>query len=400
MLVTALSSVHRNLLVVGDDAQAIYSFRGAEPQNILRFPDNRPGCAVITLEENYRSTPQILNFANAILANMREKFAKRLRTSLPDGPKPLLFSARSEAEEARWTVAKIRELIISGIPAAEIAVLYRQGPHACKFELELAAAGLHYEKWGGLKLTESAHIKDVTAFLRILVNPHDRLAWHRLLLQIEKIGPKTAEKILDTILAEKCPFAALHVYCDIAPSGCAAALRRLSEILDSMRLPGLAPAYIFEQAVQCYQPVLERIHFEDHPARLRDLNRIHALAAEYDDLRSLVDDFSLNRPDPTAADQGLKLIASTIHSAKGKEFDMVFVMGLAEHRFPFCGPSEPNYEEEQRMFYVACTRARRRLFLSWPEMTVTPDKKHRLCEVSPFLRDIDPALFNIEEALP
>ncbi|MGR0482173.1 MAG: 3'-5' exonuclease [Candidatus Electronema sp. V4] len=131
--------------------------------------------------------------------------------------------------------------------------------------------------------------------------------------------------------------------------------------------------------------------------RLRDLIRVHALTADYDDLRSFVDDFALNRPDPASADQGLKLIASTIHSAKGKEFDVVFVLGLAEHRFPFCVQTDPNYEEEQRLFYVACIRARRQLFLSWPDMIITPDKKHRLCEVSPFLR---PALYDTVEALP
>uniref|UniRef100_UPI00405652E6 ATP-dependent helicase n=1 Tax=Candidatus Electronema sp. TaxID=2698783 RepID=UPI00405652E6 len=371
MIVTALSSVQHNLFVVGDDAQGIYSFRGADSRNILRFPDNRPGCAVITLEENYRSTPQILAFTNAVIANMQEKFPKRLFTSLPDGPKPLLCAARNEAEEARWVTSKIRELIISGTPAAEIAVLCRQGPHAYKFELELAAAGLHYEKWGGLKLTESAHIKDVTAFLRILVNPHDRLSWHRLLLQIDKIGPKTADKILNTICEAKLPFAALQAYSENLQSGFAADLRLLSETFDFMRLPGLQPAYVFELAMRHYQPTLERIHFEDHPARLRDLNRVHSLAADYDDLRSFVDDFALNRPDPAAADQGLKLIASTIHSAKGKEFDAVFVLGLTENRFPSCGCGSPNYEEEQRMFYVSCTRARKQLFLHGKRMTLS-----------------------------
>jgi len=398
MIVTALSSVHRNLMVVGDDAQGIYSFRGADFQNIMCFSDQYSGCTVITLEENYRSTPQILAFTNAIIANMREKFAKRLFTVLPDGPKPLLCAARNEAEEARWIIAKIRELIISGTPAAEIAVLYRQGLHAYKFEQELLSSGVMYEKWGGLKLTESAHVKDVTALLRVLVNPHDRLSWHRLLLQIEKIGPKTADKILDAVCASEQPFAALQAYAATLQSGFAADLRHLADIFDSMRLPGLHPAYVFELAMRYYQPILERIHYEDHPVRLRDLNRIHALAADYSELRTFVDDFALNRSDHAAADQGLKLIASTIHSAKGKEFDAVFVLGLAEHRFPSCGQDNAAFEEEQRLFYVACTRARRRLFLTWPQMIVTPDRQHRLCDVSPFIREIDPAFFNTVEA--
>lgn len=400
MLVTALSSVHRNLTVVGDDAQAIYSFRGADPQNILRFPDNRPGCAVITLEENYRSTPEILAFTNAIISNMKEKYAKELRSSLPSGPKPLLCSARNEADESNWVISKIRELIVSGTHAAEIAVLYRQGPHACKFELELLSSGLSFEKWGGLKLTESAHVKDATAFLRVLVNPQDALAWHRILLQIDKIGPKTAEKIRNVLCAAPCPFAALAAHCDNLTSGFAADLRRLADTFENMRLPGLHPAYVFELAIRQYQPVLERIHFEDHPARLRDLNRIHSIASDFDDLRSFVDSLALSPSGAAAADQGLKLIASTIHSAKGKEFDAVFVLGLAESRFPSCGCGSPNYEEEQRMFYVACTRARKQLFLTWPEMIRTPDKKHRLCDVSPFLRGIDPALYDTVEAAP
>ncbi|MGR0482172.1 MAG: 3'-5' exonuclease [Candidatus Electronema sp. V4] len=137
--------------------------------------------------------------------------------------------------------------------------------NAYKFELELAAAGLHYEKWGGLKLTKPAHIKDVTAFLRILVNPHDRLSWHRLLLQIDKIGPKTADKILNTVCEAELPFASLQAYSENLQSGFAADLRRLADTFDSMRLPGLHPAYVFELAMRHYQPILEGIHFEDHP---------------------------------------------------------------------------------------------------------------------------------------
>lgn len=245
-----------------------------------------------------------------------------------------------------------------------------------------------------MKLTESAHVKDVLSFLRILVNPHDRLSWHRLLLQIEKIGPKTAESILNTLMEHENPFHALKFY--PARLGFDHGLRRLSDAFESMRLPALSPAYVFELAMTYYQPILERIYYEDHPVRLRDLSRIHSLAAGYTDLRNFVDDTVLHPPQ-AAADQGIILIASTIHSAKGKEFDTVFIVGLAEYRFPSCGEGEQNYEEERRLFYVAATRARKHLFLTYPKMLMTPDRKFRSAAASPFLEEIDQNLYEILE---
>ncbi|MCW5206568.1 ATP-dependent helicase [Desulfobulbus sp. F5] len=189
MIVKLLSSEHGNVMVVGDDAQSIYSFRGADFQNIMSFPQYHPDCTIIKLEQNYRSTPPILDFTNAIISNFREKYAKKLFTALPGSIMPALYAASNETDEARFITGKIKKLISSGVSCSEIAVLFRASHHAYKLELELASARISFEKWGGMKLTESAHVKDVLSILRILVNPHDRLSWHRLLLQIEKIGP-------------------------------------------------------------------------------------------------------------------------------------------------------------------------------------------------------------------
>jgi DNA helicase-2/ATP-dependent DNA helicase PcrA len=401
-IVRLLASNHDNVMVVGDDAQSIYSFRGADFYNIMRFPDQFPGTKVIKLEQNYRSTQPILSLTNNIIARAEKKFTKNLFTELEGGVRPVVYKAKNEAAEARFIVEKIKELQDQSIDITEIAVLFRSGFHSYKLELELNSRMLEFEKRGGLKLTESAHIKDVLSFLRILINPWDNLSWNRILLHLDKVGPKTAQKILAVIAEFDDPVLALKQY--KPASAWKAGFARLNDALAQMREPGLTPGAIFDLVMSYYEPVLEKIYHDDYPKRKGDLDQIKSLIGGYGDLQSFVDDTALDPPEATDThdqDDNKRLILSTIHSAKGLEWDAVFVIGLAEGRFPHqrAEPGE-QWEEERRLLYVAATRAKKHLFLSYPRELMTPDRKFHRTVMSPFLREINPGLYQVDEPSP
>ncbi|MCF6187022.1 MAG: ATP-dependent helicase [Desulfobulbaceae bacterium] len=400
-IVRLLARNHDNVMVVGDDAQSIYSFRGADFYNIMRFPDQFPGTRVIKLEQNYRSTQPILSLTNAIIEQAEEKFTKTLFTEIEGGIQPEVFSGATEAAEARFVVDTIDRLIKDGTQKDSIAILFRSGFHSYKLEMELTSRYIEFEKRGGLKLTESAHTKDALSFLRILVNPWDNLSWNRILLQLDKVGPKTAQKILVSISETDDPIAALATY-KPAP-GWKQGYTKLLELLVRLKGPGLTPGGQFDLIMEYYQPILEKIYHDDYPKRSKELEHIRALIGDYGDLQSFVDDTALDPPEISAADQAPtpedgRLILSTIHSAKGLEWDAVFVIGLAEGRFPHQNavPGE-QYEEERRLLYVAATRAKKQLFLTYPRQLMTPDRKFRHTVMSPFLREINPGLYHQQE---
>ena len=403
-IVRLLARSHDNVMVVGDDAQSIYSFRGADFYNIMRFPDQFPGTSIIKLEQNYRSTQPILSLTNAIIEQAEEKFTKSLFTTRKGGETPEVFSGATEAAEARFVVDTIAKYQDQGIPKKEIAVLFRSGFHSYKLEMEMSSRGLEYEKRGGLKLTESAHIKDVLSFLRILVNPWDNMSWNRILLQLDKVGPKTAQKILASISETDDPLGALSA-CKPAP-GWKKGFTRLLELLTRLQARGLTPGAQFDLVLEYYTPIFEKIYADDYPKRRKELDQLRALIGGYGDLRSFVDDTALDPPEtganePESSAAGEKIILSTIHSAKGLEWDLVFVIGLAEGRFPHqnATPGE-QWEEERRLLYVAATRARRHLFLTYPRQIMTPDRKMRHTVMSPFLREINPGLYYQREQGP
>ena len=400
-IVRLLAHSHANVMVVGDDAQSIYSFRGADFYNIMRFPDQFPGTRVIKLEQNYRSTQPILSLTNSIIEQAEEKFTKKLFTELEGGVRPVVYTARNEAAEARFIVDKIKELQNQGTETSEIAVLFRSGFHSYKLEMELTSRYLEFEKRGGLKLTESAHIKDALSFLRILINPWDNLSWNRILLHLDKVGPKTAQKILAAIKEHDDPVEAIINY-HPAP-GWQKGFKRLTEALAGLRRPGLTPGGIFDLVLEYYDPIFEKIYYDDYPKRRRDLDQIKALIGGYGDLQSFVDDTALDPPESAAEDgeNSDRLILSTIHSAKGLEWETVFVIGLAEGRFPHqkTVPGE-QWEEERRLLYVAATRAKKQLFLSFPKELMTPDRKFHRTVMSPFLREINPGLYESNDPPP
>ncbi len=402
-IVRLMAHGHNNVMVVGDDAQSIYSFRGADFHNIMRFPRQFPGARIVKLEENYRSTQPILGLTNAIIASATEKFTKTLFTRAEGGTRPMVVPARNEAAEARFVAEKIGELREQGTSIAEMAVLFRSGFHSFKLELELNSRGIAFEKRGGLKLTESAHIKDVLSFLRILTNPWDNLSWNRILLQLDKVGQKTAQKVLAVISESDDPVAALAAY--KAPPGWRNGLASLNEALARMRQPDLTPAGQFDAVMAYYEPIFKKIYYDDYPKRRKDLDQVRTLIGGYGDLQSFIDDTALDPPEAEAAvtlagdDEEGRLVLSTIHSAKGLEWDVVFVIGLAEGRFPQqrIEPGE-QWEEERRLLYVAATRARRQLFLSYPRQMMTPDRKLWHTGMSPFLQEVSPGLYELGDS--
>lgn len=396
-IVRLLAHGHENVMVVGDDSQSIYSFRGADFYNIMRFPKVFAGTKIIKLEENYRSTQPILSLTNDIIRNATEKYAKTLFTKIEGDQKPCLFAGRDEREEARFVARKIAELRGKGTPLEEIAVLFRSGFHSYKLELELNAGGVSFEKRGGLKLTESAHMKDIIAFLRLRANPLDTLSWNRILLHLDKVGPKTAKKIVDTISGTpECSAAQVLAEYPCGKSW-GPGVKNLARLFTEMERE-TAPGHLYELVWEYYQPLFEKIYRDDFPKRQKDLDQLKSIVAGYGDLQSFVDDTTLNPPESSQGpgiEEGSRLILSTIHSSKGLEWDAVFVMGLADGRFPHAsaGPGE-QWEEERRLLYVAATRARRYLYLTYPRELMTPDRQFRRVGMSPFLAELRAGLFD------
>ena len=432
-IVRLLAAPRNNVMAVGDDAQSIYSFRGADFRNIMEFPRHFPGTRLFRLEENYRSTPEILHLSNAIIAPAPVQYRKELFSRLANGGRPVLYAARNEGAQARFVVEKIRELQQQDLADADIAVLFRSGFHSYKLELELAAHGIAFEKRGGLKLTESAHIKDVLAHFRVLCNPADRLSWTRILLLIDKIGPKTARNIIDRLPSpveggrqedslagpapsfgpggEKSgnagtgpaatPLAGHLEVLEGYPAGKSwqASLQKMLELLGAMAGKELAPMALLELVLAYYQPIFQRLYPDDYPRRQRDLDQLRPLLSSYHDIRDFLADTALDPPAPdsvaTGAEPG-RLVLSTIHSAKGLEWDSVFIIHLAEGKFPAAqAEGDDQYEEERRLFYVAATRAKRNLYLIFPREVAGYDRRSNLCEPSSFLGEVPPRLLQI-----
>jgi DNA helicase-2/ATP-dependent DNA helicase PcrA len=364
-LVQLLSSLHHNLLVVGDDAQSIYSFRAAEIRNILDFPKIYPGTKIFHLTANYRSSPQILTLANAIIKNNRGQFKKSLRAVKKEGEKPALMTAVTLMDEARRIVDEIVRLKADGFSIKEIAVLFRAAFHAQPLEYELMKRGLPYEFRGGLRFFERAHIKDVTAHLRLLANLKDEAAWLRVLGLYPGIGTSTAGKVLARVRQFENLAQAISAE-GFLPSRAASGWDLCRGVL-KRALAAAQPSEMIRAVVaQGYRDYLEAEQPDWHD-RLDDLEQLAVFAENAKDLTTFLDEVSLaenyGAVRPASAE---RLILSTIHQAKGLEWDAVFVIGLRDGGFP--SPRalfDGTLEEERRLFYVAATRARRRRYLTY-----------------------------------
>ncbi len=378
-IICYLGSCHKNILVVGDDAQSIYSFRAAEIRNILDFPEVFPQTKIFKLETNYRSTPEILQVANETISNNFDQYPKNLKPVSPMNrgeptggscDKPFLAPAATPGLEASFVADEILRLVDEGAGPQEIAVLFRAAHQSEMLEMELRKRGISYEYRGGLRFFERAHIKDAIAFLKVVNNFCDEPSWIRVLNLQDGIGDETAAKIfqeilnlqnLENIFSPSIP--GLPSRASYGWKALIAILKNLKDKKPSAAISALIESDYGDYLISQYPNANERID---------DLKVMAEFAAQYDNLNdflsevSLQEGFSSERIIGKSEDDG-KIILSTIHQAKGLEWDSVFVIGLNEKNFPHYRALYENggLEEERRLFYVAITRARKNLYFTY-----------------------------------
>jgi DNA helicase-2/ATP-dependent DNA helicase PcrA len=398
-LVRMLGAAHRNVMAVGDDAQSIYSFRGANFRNIMDFPAMFEGANVIKLEENYRSLQGILDIANEVISRAGEKYTKALFTSRRGELRPTLVRAQDEHMQSRFVAQRILELREEGVELSEIAVLFRSSFHSFDLELELQRRDIPFVKRGGFKFVETAHIKDVLAHLRVIANPTDAVSWMRALTIIKGVGSRTAERAVEMIVSSDNPIAALERAGAGARGASEGGLRRLNELFKSIGGEDRRPADQIAAALEYYIPLMRESYPDDHPRRERDLEHFQNITARYRSLESMLADMALEPPSDSidgvlaTGPEDEFVTLSTIHSAKGLEWKAVFVIWAADGRFPSPqSSSEEEIEEERRLMYVAVTRARDELYLSYPIFMFDRAFGHVMGRVSRFLEDVPAAI--------
>ncbi len=401
-LVRLLAATHRNVMAVGDDAQSIYSFRGANFRNIMDFPKLFEGAKVLKLEENYRSLQGILDLANEVIARAPEKYTKALFTRRAGDLRPLLVRTADEHTQSRFVAQRILELREEGVELGEIAVLFRSSFHAFDLELELQRRDIPFVKRGGFKFIETAHIKDVLAHLRVVANPSDAVSWLRMLMLAKGVGHRRAERMIEEMAGAAAPERALGAAAAKAGMRAAAAVEgcaRLAALIGALRGEGRRPADQLAEVMDYYGPILREAYPDDYPKRERDLEHFQNIAERYRSLESMLADMALEPPNDsigdvlaTAPEEGYVTL-STIHSAKGLEWHAVFVIWAADGRFP--GPMSvgaEEIEEERRLMYVASTRARDELYLSYPIYMFDRAMGYVMGRPSRFLEELDAAV--------
>jgi len=372
-IVYLLAIGHKNIMIVGDDAQSIYGFRGARHENIMQFPDRFENCEIIKLEENYRSTQAILDMANVVLKNMEVRFEKKLRaaTKQATGEKPQFTYFKNPYEEVEWIADKMEELKNRGVKFKEQAALFRATYVSIPLQAELTRRNIPFDVFGGLKFYETAHIRDVLAHLRVLENPKDELAWVRILTLIDGVGEKTAEKII----AEIKQYNEWSRMIQILKTE----MNELSEMFSvtnnkqQMINDKERVSDILEVVLNYYKPIF-REKFDDWRTRINDFEVIKQMSERYDSLEQMLADFVIDSPHKQIAwgtnKEDDKLTLSTIHSAKGLEWGAVYLIGAIDGVLPsnMTLDNDDEIEEEHRLFYVAVTRAKKHLFLSMHKM--------------------------------
>ena len=370
-IIAGLSPSGEGLTVVGDDAQSIYAFRAATVRNILDFPQQFPGTTVVKLEQNYRSTPEVVAVSNRVIAEAKERHEKQLRSTRDPGSQPQLVSCHDEDEQADFVVRTVLANRESGLRLKDQAVLFRASHHSMLLEAELARRNIPFVKYGGLKFLETAHVKDLMAFLRLAENPRDLVAGSRVLLLLPSIGPQRARQLLDELLEQGGQFArwedsSIPRHCPRWP-----AFVRLMTTLQEARATAIAAQISLVR--DFYSPLLEEKYDQPEP-RLRDLEQLEQVALRFSSRQEWLADFALDPPSSTEDFAGEPLldedylILSTIHSAKGLEWRAVFTIHAADGNIPSdMSTGKPEQiEEERRLFYVALTRARDHLYICWP----------------------------------
>jgi ATP-dependent DNA helicase UvrD/PcrA len=394
-----------NMTAVGDDAQSIYRFRGANYDNILKFPERHPEARLFRLEINYRSTPEIVAFTNASIAHNASGFRKTLVSARPPGSRPVVIPAADAYEEAEFVCQQILDCHEQGVSLGRIAVLYRNHHDSILLQAELVNRGIDYMVRSGLRFFEQAHVKDVLAYLRTVANPRDELAWRRLLLLLPGIGQIKAAALCARLLAAADPMEALTTAETMAMVPAKGKGTFAGFVADLMKIratgPETRPAEAIAAILEGGYPATVREKYERPDQRLADIEQLGVLAARYDSLERLVADLLLAGDvygmDTLAdAEPAETLVLSTIHQAKGLEWSRVFVLRLIEGSCPhYRALDEPGGEdEERRIFYVAVTRAMDELYLTYPLMIARGGRGPSILTTpSRFLTEVDPGLY-------
>ncbi|MCS6804061.1 MAG: UvrD-helicase domain-containing protein [Acidobacteriota bacterium] len=408
-IVDQLAVVHRNVMVVGDDAQSIYSWRGANFRNIYEFPARYPDAQVVRLEVNYRSTPPVLELANASIACNQKQFPKALRARRRGGVKPALIPARDVYEQADFVVSRALELRDAGIPLSEMAVLYRSHYHSMEIQVELVRRGIPYLVRSGVRFFEQAHIKDVLAYVRLVSNPYDELAWMRVLQLIPGVGKNTATRVWQQLTATGDPLTAVTTLGLVparAEAGWKEFISLVARLTDVQHID--SPSAQIEAVLDSGYVDHVRANYANAEARLDDLRQLATFAARYQSAEAFLSEVALIGTERFSWRDGLHgedvmqsgdpeefLVLSSIHQAKGLEWRVVFLVWAAHGRFPSARAlqDEESIEEERRLFYVAVTRAKDELYLCYPLLA---RERHRTLILSPslFIQEVDPSLMD------
>jgi len=394
-LIDLLAARHHNVMVVGDDAQSIYSWRGADFTNILKFPERHANAKVFRIETNYRSTPQVLDVANAVIAANTMQFTKCLTPARPAGEKPALVSCMTSAEQAAFVAQRMLELREEGVELRNIAVLYRSHFHALELQLELTRRNIPFSITSGIRFFEQAHIKDVAAYLKFVINPRDELAFKRMVQLLPGIGGKGAEKLWARFQVDwearnaagaddadkKSLAAVLQAGSDAVPKKAQVAWAQFTATISQLSDPALRgnPSGMIKLVIEAgYEEHLQE-EYPNYAIRLDDLEQLAVFARQFQNTEEFLSQLALltnleAESDQPRPDDNETVRLSTIHQAKGLEFDVVFVIMLCDGLFPSARSLDVpgGDEEERRLFYVAVTRARNELYLSYPMVRMLP----------------------------
>ncbi len=401
--IDTLAAEHRNVMVVGDDAQSIYSWRGANFKNILAFPERYPDAQVFKIELNYRSVPEILSVANAAIAPNVEQFKKELTATRETKEiKPALVALQTGSDQAQFVAQRVLELRDENVPLDDIAVLYRAHYHAVELQLEFSRRGIPYQITSGVRFFEQAHIKDVAAFIRFIANPRDEVAFKRMVKLLPGIGNKSADGLWrdwEQSLEAQGEIANWGERIRALAVGARSkkSWEQLAYTLDEMAPGGVPnpPSEMITSVVEAIYDDYAKANFTNYELRREDLNQLAAFSRQFKDVNEFLAQLALisnvdaeAAPNQTADTEAVNL--SSVHQAKGLEYHTVFVIWLTDGMFPSTRSLDTReaIEEERRLFYVAITRARDELYLTWPQMRLNAGYGDMFQRPSRFLKEI------------
>ncbi|MFH1826486.1 MAG: ATP-dependent helicase [bacterium] len=411
-IINILAQAHRNLTVVGDDSQSIYSFRGAHFRNIIGFPKVYPDAKLFKLEVNHRSTPEILSVANGSIAQAQEKFNKELKAKRNPGQKPIILPVNTVYEQASFIAQRMLELREEGLSLTDMAVLYRSHYQSMEIQMELTKRGIPFEVRSGIRFFEEAHIKDVLAYLKVFHNPYDEIAWGRILKLLDRIGPRTAEKIFQHLTKSLKPLEEIlsGEVAKLVPRGGERGFRLFQELFKVLSEKIEQPAEMIKTVTESgYKDYLQN-QYPNYQERLEDLEQLGGYAVQFKTLEEMLSSLALvSGIESETIVEGAVVddeacVLSTVHQAKGLEWKVVFVVWLADGRFPsyLSFGKDEEMEEERRLFYVAVTRAKDELYLTYP-LIYSGYEGEVLMKTSRYLEELPSTLFDsweVEEEIP